>query len=83
MLATRSTPGLASWLMNSTAVPRVYERWWRPAWGFLATAGRHTSMEREYTNATEALRIRPGATVQTVAATRTRQSAGVSGGDHA
>jgi ubiquinone/menaquinone biosynthesis C-methylase UbiE len=67
MLATRSTPGLASWLMNSTAVPRVYERWWRPAWGFVATAGRHTSMEREYAGAADALRLGPGATVLDIA----------------
>jgi ubiquinone/menaquinone biosynthesis C-methylase UbiE len=63
MLATRSTPGLASWLMRSTAVPRVYERWWRPAWGFLATAGRHTSMTQEYADAADALHLGPGATV--------------------
>jgi hypothetical protein len=86
MLAVRSTPrpsGLASWLMNSTAVPRVYERWWRPAWDFLATAGRHTSMSQEYAAAVDALHFGPGATVierriegvtQTLTATRSQGS---------
>jgi ubiquinone/menaquinone biosynthesis C-methylase UbiE len=68
MLVIRSTPrssaaGLAHWLMNSAAVPRVYEHWWRPAWSFLATAGRHTSMSQEYAAASDALRLGPGATV--------------------
>jgi ubiquinone/menaquinone biosynthesis C-methylase UbiE len=58
-----STPGLAAWLMNSTLVPRVYERWWRPALGFLATAGQHTSMSQEYAAAADALHLGPGATV--------------------
>jgi ubiquinone/menaquinone biosynthesis C-methylase UbiE len=72
MFAIRSAPsrspaGLAHWLMNSAAVPRVYERWWRPAWGFVATAGRHTSMSQEYAAAADSLRLGPGATVLDIA----------------
>jgi len=63
MLAARSMPGLATRLMNSAAIPRVYERWWRPALGFLATAGRNRAMEQEFAEAADALRIGPGSTV--------------------
>ncbi|SFP32000.1 Ubiquinone/menaquinone biosynthesis C-methylase UbiE [Amycolatopsis arida] len=59
--------GLAQRLMRTTAVPMVYERYWRPALGRVAKGLRGPSMEREVALAVDLLRPRPGRTVLDVA----------------
>lgn len=59
--------GLAQWLMRTSAVPRVYERWWRPALGRIAKGGRGPSMAEEHRLAAQMLALRPGHVVLDVA----------------
>lgn len=55
--------GLAQWLMRTSAVPRVYERWWRPALGAVAKGTSGPSMAEEYRLAMRLLDPRPGQVV--------------------
>ncbi|MBA3421553.1 MAG: class I SAM-dependent methyltransferase [Thermoleophilaceae bacterium] len=61
--------GRAQDLMLSGVVPRIYERWWRPALGRLAKGPLGPSMEGERRLVRELLRLEPGdgATVLDVA----------------
>ncbi|WP_232376672.1 class I SAM-dependent methyltransferase [Amycolatopsis aidingensis] len=59
--------GLAQRLMRIEAVTRVYERYWRPAFGAAAKGFRGPSMAGEVTMATELLALAPGKTVLDVA----------------
>ena len=56
--------GLLSRLMHTGVLPVVYERWWRPGWGFLLT-GLTPGAERRLT--LELLDLRPGDAVLDVA----------------
>jgi SAM-dependent methyltransferase len=59
--------GVAQRLMRTRAVPRVYERWWRPALG-RAAKGRHgPSMDEEHRIAADLLTLRTGHIVLDVA----------------
>lgn len=60
---SRHPTGLAQRLMESTAVPRIYERWWRPALGRIAKGVGGPSMEDEAAAARRLLDLRPGAFV--------------------
>jgi SAM-dependent methyltransferase len=62
-----SSPGAAQDVMLSGALPVVYERWWRPAWGRLAKGLRGPSMEDEHRIAGELLGIEEGDAVLDVA----------------
>ncbi len=64
-----SSTGRAQDLMLSGVVPRIYERWWRPALGRALKGPLGPSMEDEYRLARELLRLEPGsgATVLDVA----------------
>ena len=66
--APQST-GRAQDLMLSEAIPRVYERWWRPALGRLVKGPLGPDMEGEYHLVRGLLRLKPGdgATVLDVA----------------
>lgn len=55
--------GVAQRLMESTAVPRVYERWWRPALGRVAKGVAGPSMAEEVRTARRLLDLAPGTTV--------------------
>jgi SAM-dependent methyltransferase len=61
------SPGAAQDVMLSAALPVVYERWWRPAWGRVAKGLRGPSMQDEHRIAAELLAISPGDTVLDVA----------------
>lgn len=54
-------------LMLGSAVPLVYERWWRPAWGRLATGIGGPSPREEHEIARELLELSPGDAVLDVA----------------
>jgi ubiquinone/menaquinone biosynthesis C-methylase UbiE len=65
--AAPASPGAAQDVMLSGALPVVYERWWRPAWGRLAKGVRGPSMEDEHRIASELLAIHEGDAVLDVA----------------
>lgn len=54
-------------IMLTGALPKVYERWWRPAWGRIAKGVRGPSMEDEYRIAARLLELHPGDGVLDVA----------------
>ena len=54
-------------IMLTGALPRVYERWWRPALGRIAKGLRGPSMEDEHRIARRLLDLRPGDAVLDVA----------------
>lgn len=58
---------LAGALMNSTIVPKIYERWWRPALGRAAKGLRGPSMAEEHHILRRLLALRPGDIVLDVA----------------
>jgi SAM-dependent methyltransferase len=60
-------PGRAQRLMLTGALPRVYERWWRPALGRLAKGARGSGMEAERRMARTLLELRPGDVVLDIA----------------
>lgn len=60
-------PGVAELLMNSTLIPAIYERWWRPALGRLVKGIGGPSMAGEHRIMHELLDLRPGNTVLDVA----------------
>lgn len=62
-----SSPNPVQDLMLSGALPKVYERWWRPAWGRLAKGLRGPSMEDEHRIASRLLELHPGDGVLDVA----------------
>jgi ubiquinone/menaquinone biosynthesis C-methylase UbiE len=59
--------GVAQRLMRTSAVPRVYERWWRPALGRVAKGAHGPSMAEEHRLAAQLLALRPGHLVLDVA----------------
>ncbi|SFB16880.1 Ubiquinone/menaquinone biosynthesis C-methylase UbiE [Amycolatopsis marina] len=59
--------GLAQRLMRTTAVPMIYERYWRPALGRIAKGPFGPSMDGELSMTMDLLRLRPGHTVLDVA----------------
>ncbi len=61
-----STKG-AQDIMLTGALPKVYERWWRPAWGRIAKGVRGPSMEDEHRIARRLLELHPGDGVLDVA----------------
>jgi SAM-dependent methyltransferase len=63
----RSTATIAQRLMRSTAVPVIYERWWRPAFGRIAKGPAGPSMAGEVALARELLDLGPGDVVLDVA----------------
>lgn len=54
-------------IMLTGALPKVYERWWRPAWGRIAKGMRGPSMEDEHRIARRLLELHPGDGVLDVA----------------
>jgi SAM-dependent methyltransferase len=52
--------GRAQRLMLTRALPRVYERWWRPALGRLAKGARGSGMQAERRMARTLLQLQPG-----------------------
>lgn len=56
-------PGVSEQLMNSTLVPAIYERWWRPALGRVVKGSGGPSMADENRIMDELLALRPGNTV--------------------
>jgi len=54
-------------IMLTGALPRVYERWWRPAWGRIAKGVRGPSMEDEHRIAQRLLDLHAGDAVLDVA----------------
>ena len=54
-------------IMLTGALPKVYERWWRPAWGRIAKGVRGPSMEDEHRIARQLLELHPGDGVLDVA----------------
>jgi ubiquinone/menaquinone biosynthesis C-methylase UbiE len=54
------SPGLAQNFMLSTVVPRIYERWWRPALGRVAKGGFGPGMSEEKRIARLLLALSPG-----------------------
>jgi SAM-dependent methyltransferase len=63
----RTTVTIAQRLMQSTAVPAIYERWWRPALGRIAKGPAGPSMAGEVALAREVLDLRAGDVVLDVA----------------
>lgn len=61
------SPGRAQQIMLSGALPRIYERWWRPAWSRLAKGWLGPDMEDEHVIARELLELHPGDGVLDVA----------------
>ncbi len=61
-----STAGVQD-IMLSGALPKVYERWWRPAWGRIAKGALGPSMEEEHRIARRLLELHPGDAVLDVA----------------
>jgi SAM-dependent methyltransferase len=59
--------GFAQRLMRTSAVPRVYEDWWRPALGRVAKGLRGPSMAEEHRLAARLLEVSPGQVVLDVA----------------
>lgn len=59
--------GLGHWLMHTPVIPRIYERWWRPALGRVAKGLRGPSMAGEYDAVRTALGLRPGDVVLDIA----------------
>jgi SAM-dependent methyltransferase len=59
--------GIAQRLMRTSAVPRVYERWWRPALGRIAKGAHGPSMAEEHRIALDLLALAPGQKVLDVA----------------
>jgi SAM-dependent methyltransferase len=59
--------GIAQRLMRTSAVPRVYEDWWRPALGRVAKGLRGPGMADEHDVAAELLALSPGDVVLDVA----------------
>lgn len=56
--------GLAQAVMTSRTLPKIYERWWRPAWSWLAKGGpAGPSLADEYRIVRERLALAPGQTV--------------------
>jgi SAM-dependent methyltransferase len=58
--APSSPPTVARWLMESTAVPQIYTRYWRPALGRVAKGLRGPSMADELALALDLLALTPG-----------------------
>jgi SAM-dependent methyltransferase len=58
--AVPTSPTLAQRLMLTRAVPTVYERWWRPAWGRLLKGPLGPGMEEERRIARRLLELSPG-----------------------
>lgn len=58
--AAPESPSRVQEIMLSGALPRVYERWWRPAWGRVAKGLRGPSMEDEHGIARELLELCTG-----------------------
>jgi SAM-dependent methyltransferase len=58
--AAAAAPGPAQRLMLTGALPRVYERWWRPALGRLAKGALGSGMEAERRTARTLLALEPG-----------------------
>lgn len=54
-------------IMLTGALPKIYERWWRPTWGRIAKGVRGPSMEDEYRIAARLLELHPGDAVLDVA----------------
>jgi ubiquinone/menaquinone biosynthesis C-methylase UbiE len=76
--------GITQRLMRTTALPAVYERYWRPFLGRLIKGRRGPSMAEEHRFAQRSLALRPGATVLDVACGTgafTRGFAGIVGQD--
>jgi SAM-dependent methyltransferase len=65
--AAPAPAGRAQRLMLTGALPRVYERWWRPALGRLAKGARGSGMEAERRTARTLLALEPGDRVLDVA----------------
>jgi ubiquinone/menaquinone biosynthesis C-methylase UbiE len=65
--AAPESSGLIQDLMLSTAVPRVYERWWRPAWGRVMKGAMGPGMADEHRIARLLLGLSPGDGVLDVA----------------
>lgn len=63
----RSTATVAQRLMRSTAVPAIYERWWRPALGRVAKGPAGPSLAGEVALARETLELGAGDVVLDVA----------------
>jgi SAM-dependent methyltransferase len=61
--AAAPPPGRAQRLMLTGALPRVYERWWRPALGRLAKGARGSGLEAERRTARTLLALEPGGRV--------------------
>jgi SAM-dependent methyltransferase len=61
------SPNAAQDIMLSGALPRIYERWWRPALGRVAKGWRGPSMEDEHRIARRLLELHPGDGVLDVA----------------
>jgi SAM-dependent methyltransferase len=59
--------GIAQRLMRTSAVPRVYEHWWRPTLGRVAKGLRGPGMAEEHDVAAELLGLSPGDVVLDVA----------------
>jgi ubiquinone/menaquinone biosynthesis C-methylase UbiE len=65
--AAAAPPGRAQRLMLTGALPRVYERWWRPALGRLAKGALGSGMEAERRTARALLALEPGDRVLDIA----------------
>jgi ubiquinone/menaquinone biosynthesis C-methylase UbiE len=59
--------GVAQRLMRTSSVPRVYDRWWRPALGRVAKGVHGPSMAEEHRLAVQLLALRAGQVVLDVA----------------
>lgn len=64
---SRPPTGIAQRMMNTRLLPRVYERWWRPALGRVVKGPTGPSMADEVRLARRFLALRPGETVLDVA----------------
>lgn len=64
---SRPPMGIAQRLMNTRLLPRVYERWWRPALGRVVKGPAGPSMADEVRSVRRLLALRPGETVLDVA----------------
>lgn len=65
--ADEEPPSIAQRMMESRFVPRVYERWWRPALGRIAKGPRGPSMSDEVRIARRLLDLQPGSVVVDIA----------------
>ncbi len=61
--APAAPTGIADWLMRTSVVPAIYQRWWRPVLGRLIMGAAGPDLAGEYRLARSWLALRPGDTL--------------------